>query len=181
MADTKYDKSLKNNTHSGKTPITSVIKPQVEPKRVYSKSIDHPQDEFKLEVAGMIRDKAFLPNEKPRLETVEHCHFFYTVDRKGKKMTHCTATGGHKHAVTTSMDENGNLIGKSGPAIPHNGTVFIGPKNAKGIQVPHPKYEPDRHTHTVTYQKSAIVSKNRAKAKAEEIVAFAQKEADKKA
>lgn len=112
-------------------------------KRVYSKNIDYPQDEFKLEVAKMTRDQSFLPNSKPELQYVEHCHFFYTTDRKGKKMIACTATGGHKHEVVVSMDAEGNLLGKCGPPIPHNGTVFIGPKNSKGVQVPNPRYKPD--------------------------------------
>jgi len=151
------------------------------PNRVYSKNIDYPQDEFKLEITKMTRDRSFLPSSVPDLQYIEHCHFFYTTDRKGTKMTMCTATGGHKHEVKTSMDAEGNLLGVCGPPIPHNGTVFIGPKNSKGVQVESPKYKRDTHTHPVNYQKSAVVSKNRAKMKAQEIVNHANAEAEKAA
>lgn len=108
--------------------------------RVYGNQQEFDSDTFKLELATFQKNISW--NDKnPILEPVEHCHFFHTFDSNGKRCDRSCRVGGHYHNVVVKVNEEGQLIGESGPAI-------------GGLPT-------DRHIHTVRYIKSDIVKLRR--------------------
>lgn len=111
------------------------VKKQAAPKRVYRDDMMIDSDTLKLEIANYARNVSF-DEKKPLLIATEHCHFFHTFDSNGRAQVECNSVGGHKHKVVVEMDDQGNIVGKCGPAIWSKPTSH------------------DNHTHEVKYIKS---------------------------
>jgi len=135
---------------------------------------------FKLQVEQMIKNQAWQKNEyMPRLW--EHCHVFHDHDRRGKKQTKCSPTGGHFHEMITKdengallVDENGHLNPKVGPP---QKMKFL--KNGRGKMVkqavPIEFYDGtrgeeivDKHTHKIENLGSEVLSQSRIRASQQE-------------
>ena len=85
-------------------------------KRVYSKDLTFDTDLFKLQVANMLKNAGY-DDEKPILQSLEHCHFFRTFDSSGKPQIKCNSVAGHHHEVKISVDKEGNLKAQVSEAI----------------------------------------------------------------
>jgi len=119
-------------------------------QRVYSKDMEFDSDLFKLEVDNMLKNQGY-DDTKPILTTIEHCHFFRTINSSGKKQENCNFVGGHVHKMSFEIDKNGNLIASASPAI---GAKFN-----------------DKHTHKVTYLRSDRIQKRKLNKEAQEEIA----------
>lgn len=103
----------------------------------------------------------------PDLRDIPHKHFFHSKDQRGKSLIRCTSASGHYHECTMSMDKEGNLIVKSGPAMMdvtkkmRDGTNKTVQQQSRwetsSEQEPHLV---DAHEHTWVYSGSDILSPN---------------------
>lgn len=113
--------------------------------------LDVYHDLFKLEVERVGKNIA-VPGSQPLLVGIDHCHYYHSVNSRGKKQADCTPIAGHTHKVTYHKDDNGDLVGEcSGPYSRQliklaNGTRAERVMPTKG----------DNHTHKVTYQNSSV-------------------------
>jgi hypothetical protein len=53
---------------------------------------------------------------EPKLEDIEHKHFFHTKDQRGRDMAKCSELAGHWHNMTWELKE-GQLVAKCGPPM----------------------------------------------------------------
>ncbi len=117
-------------------------------QRVYAEQqlLDH--DLYKLEIA-MLKRNASYNDAQPIWESVEHVHFFHSIDSRGRAQNLTNKVGNHMHQIT--IDENGKA--KCGPAIRE---IKVKQRGGRVIT----KYEAirdDNHTHEVTYKFSEKV------------------------
>lgn len=89
-----------------------------EPNLIMRDKVQIRMDLFKLELANMRKNMSWQPKQ-PRIEEVEHVHFYRTSDENGKPMQYSTPVGGHFHKMEWSVNENGDFIVKCGPALKH--------------------------------------------------------------
>ena len=141
-------------------------------------------DLFKLEVKEMKKNVSYKKYE-PDLQSVEHAHFYHSVDMKGRPNKYSAAVGGHFHEVIVEHDEQGNIVGaKCGPALREsqkklkNGrvkTVIEPVKFAKAdydAEDPEEaaeavKYIHDEHVHPLRYMHSEMISPDKIRQKQE--------------
>ncbi len=141
-----------------------------------SRTIDH--DLFKLLVAPLQRDVSW--NDRPDIETIEHCHFFHTIDSDGRVQTYSTPTASHFHKM--------EVVPNADPTKPPTVRCASGPlkwvrkrirgKMTKLVESTSTEDCPDDHTHEVLYRCSNKVAVRTANAAAVAIItAEAQKTA----
>ncbi len=122
-------------------------------------------DRYRLSVEKCAKNRA-LKKDMIDLAFVEHRHFWDTKDRRGKLMTHTEFACGHKHALTYTMDGNGEPIIASvacGPALQEVQTVNGRGRRTSRLVPINFGLNPDKadaedvkdvHMHTVEYIKS---------------------------
>lgn len=123
-------------------------------ERVYKGTQEAHHDLFKLEVESMKKNTAW--DGTVELVSVEHCHFFHTVNSDGKKQIYSSAIGGHFHKMELVEVEGGVPEVKcvSGPVkIAKRKNKMTG----KWEKVLVPTSEYDNHTHDVKYINSSKV------------------------
>ena len=129
-------------------------------QRIFPKDRTIVHDLYKLKVASMLRNISW--NAVPENVSIEHCHFFHTVDSDGKVQTTSTAIGGHFHEMEVIPQANGvaKVICKSGP-MTHGKTKFRGQWKKTNV----PYYPEDKegnigddHTHEVQYISSCEIT-----------------------
>ena len=126
--------------------------------RIFSKQTNLMHDLYKL---GMARCKKYIgfaedghrsvdPARNPSdWVSVEHCHFFHTIDSRGREQNKCTPTNGHFHEMELVQEatETDPAVYRFGPAKKF---VFDKMSNRKIIvDVPF-----DNHTHEAIYLRS---------------------------
>jgi len=86
--------------------------------------------------------------------TIEHCHFFHTIDSRGTVQSRCTPINGHFHDI--SIVEAGTAdsppVYKVGPAKKEVLKKVNGKLRKTIIEVPY-----DGHTHEMEYLRSEIL------------------------
>jgi hypothetical protein len=173
-----------------KTQKRKTNKKPVQAKRIWKGHQTFVSDLFKCELSTMKKNISFKYGE-PKIEDVEHVHFFRTFNSQGRKQIFTNPVGNHYHKVTVEEDENGNLVAKCGPAL-HKVTV----KGRNGRKRKIEKYVSwdddtdlalkegrevlkDEHTHEMTYLRSeelnADSNKKMKNTNAAEIIAANEK------
>jgi len=61
---------------------------------------------FRLMPTDMLKNTQWDQKKPPRLEKVNHGHWFYTRDKRGQEMTRCHLVGGHAHEVRVFWKQN---------------------------------------------------------------------------
>ena len=114
---------------------------------------------------------------QPRIEEVEHSHFYHSKDRKGKATKYCSAMCGHFHEISVTWDGD-NLVEAtcSEPKIFHRVKIKGSNRNIKKLgSVQFPKVDEntgdvynleDNHTHDVSYLGSEDLSNAKFKEQA---------------
>lgn len=59
---------------------------------------------FKLLPANRLQNHSYTHGD-PKLENVEHVHFYHSHDRKGNRMVKCAPAGGHFHRIEVDWDK----------------------------------------------------------------------------
>lgn len=123
---------------------------------------------FKCEVESMMKNKSWQFGVID-LVKMEHSHLYHTKNSQGRPRQYTAPVGGHFHEVTVSEDEDGNLVGKCGPAL-HE--VYKKLKNGKMKKTVEPVswYDAERemflkddHSHKITYIDSENLSPDKIK------------------
>jgi len=86
------------------------------PQRVYKSQSEKIHDLYKLDVAQAKKDVSWDGN--PTYVTVEHCHFFHSVDAAGNAQSTSTTINGHFHVmelVTPATETEAAVYKCSGP------------------------------------------------------------------
>jgi len=86
--------------------------------------------------------------------TIEHCHFFHTIDSKGTVQSRCTPINGHFHDISIVQDGTADSppVYKVGPAKKEVLKKVNGKLRKTIIEVPY-----DGHTHKMEYLRSEIL------------------------
>lgn len=108
---------------------------------------------YKLMVSNFVTNKSFT--SEPNWESVEHVHFFHTINSAGQVQTTCAPVGGHFHEmilVTPATETEPAVYKCSGPL------KKVRQKNKMGSWevVSVPVNGVDAHTHEVEYKHSEI-------------------------
>jgi len=153
---------------------------QVTPKRFSKGEVRFTHDLYKAEVASMTKNVHYKKYEH-KFEDVEHCHFYHSVNNRGKEQAHCSPIGGHTHEIETYIDEKGELQAKCGPPIKR---VWKQGKGGTGKWVWEKivfedqwgeVVREDNHTHEMTYKGSEEVTlASNAAAGASAMASYAQ-------
>lgn len=143
-----------------KTKPKTVI---VQRKRIFRGNVKIHHDLFKLEVSIMKKNVAW--DGTLELVSVEHCHFFHTVDSDGNKQIYSSTIGGHFHDMEVIHTDEGVPLVKcvSGPK------QIAKKKNrdtGKYQKVTIPVNNWDNHTHGIIYLNSHEVTKRKANVEA---------------
>lgn len=99
---------------TNKPPVKSDDAPKVVPKIVYRDQVEADHHLFKAKVAKCLKSDKYGP---VKLKSVEHVHFFHTINSDGSEQHQTPAIAGHVHEVTWRIDEEGNLVAKCGPPL----------------------------------------------------------------
>jgi hypothetical protein len=123
---------------------------------------------YKLELNYFKRNRAFMPNEKPDWEKIEHVHHFHTIDSNGKRQTRSTSIGGHFHIMeVVSQSKDGVNVYKCSPAMKP-----VKRKNEAGAVIIEPQeLDYDNHTHEVTYERSTKIELRKQNPNAVNVIA----------
>lgn len=148
----------------------------VEPKIILKGARSFRTDLFKAEVASYRKNTSWK-FAQPKLENVEHCHFFHTYDSNGRPQTKTNSVGGHYHEIKWKVDQSGELVAECGPPIV---IMDKDPETGKRFRKPRPKqlayYSAnandgegglivDNHTHTMRYVHSEELNQDTIRAK----------------
>jgi hypothetical protein len=144
-------------------------------QRIYKNqnTIDH--DLFRFEPAKLIKNHGYS-DEEPLMASIEHSHFFHSVDGNGEKLIACSPIAGHFHFAEVHRDADGELVlDKNGkPQL----TNVSGPKKyVKQKVAGHAKLQQvavdvivagtkDEHMHKWTYIESEKIQLRQANAEA---------------
>jgi hypothetical protein len=121
---------------------------------------------FKAELANMQKNVSFVPGQ-PEIKSVEHVHFFHTVNSMGMPQKYTNEVGGHFHEVFWQMDAQGNLVAKCGPALKKvskrgrdnlTKTVIVPVEYLDKVSAETPFNLKDDHSHGMTYHGSDEIS-----------------------
>lgn len=107
---------MSNETDSKTIKSSKTAKPKVEPRIIERSKRKVLHHLFKAEIAKFKKNTSHTPGA-PRFLDVEHVHFFHSVDSVGHAQQFTNHVGGHCHKVEWSVDENGSLVAKCGPAV----------------------------------------------------------------
>jgi hypothetical protein len=144
-------------------------------QRVYADEIVIEHDLYKLKLASMKKNVAYMPNTFEIL-SVQHEHFFHTVDSSGTKQKHSNLVGSHFHQMTVVPQGNGAPpIVKCGPAVKEVKKLV----NGRVVKVVEPclRYpdergdmQVDNHTHEIEYIKSNKIPVRKVNAEAVKVI-----------
>lgn len=111
-------------------------------ERVYAKQQELDHDLYKLKVASLVRNASYNESQ-PIFENVEHCHYFHSIDSRGRKMETSSKVGGHFHKMEVQPD--GTVI--CGPAV-----TEVKVKKHGRVVTEYRTNRHDTHTHEVEYR-----------------------------
>lgn len=111
-------------------------------ERVYAKKEEVDHDLYKLNAAALKRDIGYN-NQHPILESVEHVHFYHSIDSRGNPQEFSTKIAGHFHRITIMDDGTAICSEPLMEVISRRG----GRQQKSYVKVPH-----DNHTHEVVYR-----------------------------
>lgn len=124
-------------------------------------------DLYKSDVKKFMRNTSFKRGIITIVE-IEHAHIFHSHNSQGKVQEYTSTVGNHFHKVTTSIDEDGNLIAECGPALrqiskkkPSGSKRVIEPVKWMDYDGDGPEDGTvilDTHTHSFEYQGSETLS-----------------------
>lgn len=158
---------MKKNSVTASTPV---IQPKIQWKG--HESFRH--DLFKLQVSSCQKNVSFQ-KKLPHLIPVEHTHIYHSHSNRGEPQKHCVQVAGHTHEITTSIDANGHIVAKCGPAVKKvhrqlaNGKSKIVYERVKYENAAHENddgthsFIEDNHTHQVVYLNSEEISQQMIK------------------
>ncbi len=123
-------------------------------------------DLFKLKV-GVARKNVSYQKDSLQMESLEHVHFFHSIDSHGDAQKTCNFVAGHTHEISVELDDKGNikktLCGVAKKQVERNlGRGVIKKElaaigfgvNAKGDN------ESDVHVHEIVYMRSEKIEVN---------------------
>lgn len=119
-------------------------------------------DKFKKNVSWVYKD--------PRIEEVEHCHFYHSHNSSGRPQRYTSSAVGHFHEVTVSTDDEGNLVAECGPPLEKIfRTLTNGQQKSEIVQIAYfdqnrNDYIRDDHRHDMTYLHSEELSSSKVQA-----------------
>lgn len=101
---------------------------------------------YKLLVTPMQKNQSWT--EVPNWQTVEHVHWFHTLNSHGKPNDKCNPIAGHFHEIKVEL-----LPGEKVPTVTVGPAMIMVTKKVQGIlrQVPELYNEPNPHTHEARY------------------------------
>lgn len=144
-------------------------------QRLYADEVVIDHDLYKLKVASMKKNVAYLPNTYD-VQNVLHEHFFHTVDSSGTKQKNSNLVGSHFHQMTVVHQPNGAPpIVKCGPAVKEVKKII----NGRAVKVIEPclRYPDERgnlltddHTHEVEYVRSNKIPIRKVNAEAVKVI-----------
>lgn len=154
-------------------------------KRVFKESLEFFSDLFKLEAEKALKYLGWTEDGKnhPYDENgqtindwiaVEHCHFFHTVDSKGRVNDYCAPTNGHFHKMEVKRDSNGDILEAKCVSGPLKMKTFK--KFGKMVKEPAPVNEHDKHVHKTFYVRSSKLKQPAMNPEAHKLMAL-QKDA----
>jgi len=109
---------------------------QVTPKVSYREALEVDHHLFKSTLANCLKGDKFGP---VKVKSIEHVHFFHTVNSNGQPQKYTSPVAGHVHEIEWGVDNEGNLVAKCGPPVKK---VVRPGKNG----IPRSSYEPIRVT-----------------------------------
>lgn len=121
-------------------------------QRVFAQDRKMIHDLYKLTVAPMLKNISWT--DVPEYTSIEHCHFFHTIDSDGKAQTTSTHVGGHFHEIEIIPVDGGVAMVRC-----KGGPKKVGKAKVKGIwkKTAIPYDEEDTHTHDVQYISSCEI------------------------
>lgn len=140
----------------------------VKPKIIIKGSQEFRHDLFKSDVKNLLKNTSFKPGVVD-IVRIEHAHIFHSHDSAGKEQQYTSTVGGHFHKVETSIDDEGNLIAKCGPALRVNirkskrggQKKVVGPVQWANDGEMGDEVIVDDHTHVLGYQSSEFLSQKK--------------------
>jgi len=155
--ENKNKSSAQNN--GGLTPDLPPVETKPGQQRVFPQDRTMVHDLYKLEVSSMLKNISW--NSDIENVSIEHCHFFHSVDSDGKVQTTSNSVGGHFHVMEVIQNASGAPTVKcSGPKT-YGKSKYQG-KYRKAIVPYYPGNADegvagDNHTHEVTYIRSCEI------------------------
>lgn len=151
-----------------KAPKKEVVAPKkqvvTQPIRRTRDSLTFVHDLYKLKPAFFKRNTSYR-RYAPKLEEVEHAHFYHSHSRRGIAQDRSVKIGGHFHEIEPYMDAEGEMQAKCGPPLREEVYVKRGKQRKRIIPV---QFEDesglktiitkDEHTHVVEYKWSEDIS-----------------------
>lgn len=139
-------------------------------KRVYRDDVKFTHDLYKAELARMKKNISYTPRN-PRIEEVEHCHWFHSHDSSGRPQKYTSATGGHFHEIlhTVVDKKTGETRMTCGPALAHrfkklkNGKTKTVLETISWFDENSEKEIKDDHVHELSYRFSEEISPSKRK------------------
>jgi hypothetical protein len=183
--------SRKKASEDTEAELQSTESTQVEPKiKLRSQKAIH-HHLFKALVARMKKNIAWRKGQ-PDIREVEHVHFFHTVNSFGMDQEHTNEVGGHFHAVTWSVGDDGELRAVCGPALkkiskrgrdgyPVTKIVPVQWENKFKEDEDESDFVTDTHTHVMSYEGSDVITSSQIKQIAKQSEKFKQQQAAKAA
>jgi len=124
-------------------------KPAVKAKstRRYKSQQNITHDLFKLLVAKVKKNTSWAPGQKEYV-SVEHCHFYHSVDKSGAPQKTCSPIGGHFHEIIEETPATADAPATYRTSKAKKYMIFIeyGRQVKKIVDL-----EDDDHTHEVEY------------------------------
>lgn len=154
VVPTKKPKTAKSKPEAHDAPVPE----QMSEGRKYLKNMEIDSDNYKLEVAKMLKNAAIDEEEPDYSIEAEHVHFFNTYNSDGVAQVKCHDIGGHHHMMEVIQRPGKHPLVKCGPATK---TVVV-KKGKRFIREEHPVLGKnsdvqDNHVHKVRYLKSVKI------------------------
>ncbi len=148
---------------------------QAPAKRAYADEVVIDHDLYRLSLASMKKNVAFNSGSY-EIVSVQHEHFFHTIDSSGTKQKYSNLVGSHFHQmIVTPNPAGGPPNVKCGPAVKEVRKLV----NGRSVKVLEPclKYPDDNgrvitddHTHEVVYMRSNRIPIRKVNAEAIKVI-----------
>lgn len=151
-----------------KKPTTKAVikKTAIAPKIQYRENIEVDHHLFKSTLANCLKGDKYGPL---KIKSIEHVHFFHTVNSNGQPQQYTSPVAGHVHQIKWGVDSEGNLVAECGPAlrkVTRVGKNGVTRSNYEPVKVTNydavdgePDIIPDDHKHKMVYMGSDRLSK----------------------
>lgn len=159
VLDVQEGQVVTKNERPKKKPLKAV-----EPKIIMKGTRELRHDLYKAELAHYKKNVSFKYGHVD-LHSVEHIHFFHSINSSGKSQKYTNACGGHFHEITTSIGPDGEMLAECGPPL-----QYVTRKTSKGTirdikpvewyDMDTDAMKKDTHVHRVTYLNSEILTED---------------------